>query len=194
MRKAILFFGCALLALAPAAFAQDHGEVGAFADYARLNFGAGNENFLGVGGRASFGLSRYVQLEAEMNYDFDRAFTEGFTDNSSGAVTFQRSNVRTITGLFGPKFETRGPVKLFATVKGGALDMFFSDVPATFANFTSSVSDVRANNVSGVLYPGGGVEGFLGPIGLRLDVGDEIWFRGGTHNTLRVTFGPTIRF
>jgi len=153
MRKVILFFGCAFLALAPAAIAQDHGEVGAFADYTRLNFGAGNENFLGVGGRASFGLSRYVQLEAEMNYDFDRAFTEGFTDNSSGAVTFQRSNVRTITGLFGPKFETRGPVKVFATVKGGALDTFFSDVPATFGNFTSSVSDARANNVSAVLYP-----------------------------------------
>src|ERR1700683_3392197 len=119
MRKAILFFGCALLALAPAAFAQDHREVRAFADYARLNFGAGNENSLGVGGRASFGLSRYVQLEAEMNYDFDRAFTEGFTDNSSGAVTFQRSNVRTITGLFGPKFETRGRGKPVTTRSGG---------------------------------------------------------------------------
>jgi len=194
MRKAIFVLACAFFAFIPAAFAQDHAEIGVFADYTRLNFGAGNENFIGVGGRAGFHLTRYVELEAEMNYDFGRAFTEGFTNNSNGTVSFQRSNLRTITGLFGPKFETKGPVRLFATVKGGALDMFFSDVPATFGNFTSSVANARASNVSAVLYPGGGVEAFLGPVGFRLEAGDEIWFQGGAHNTLRVTFGPTIRF
>jgi hypothetical protein len=38
------------------------------------------------------------------------------------------------------------------------------------------------------------VEGFVGPVGLRLEVGDDIYFDNGARNNLRVTFGPTIRF
>ena len=45
-----------------------------------------------------------------------------------------------------------------------------------------------------VFYPGGGVEGHLGPVGLRLDVGDEMCFNDGTHHNLRVAFGPYVRF
>jgi len=45
-----------------------------------------------------------------------------------------------------------------------------------------------------VFYPGGGAEAFLGPIGFRLDVGDEIYFNDRAHHNLRVTVGPTIRF
>ncbi len=48
--------------------------------------------------------------------------------------------------------------------------------------------------MNAVFYPGGGIEAYLGPVGLRLDVGDEIYFRGGAHNNLRVTFGPHMRF
>ena len=50
---------------------------------------------------------------------------------------------------------------------------------------------VRANDA---VYPGGGVEGFFGPVGLRLEVGDDIYFDNGARNNIRVTFGPTIRF
>jgi len=39
-----------------------------------------------------------------------------------------------------------------------------------------------------------GVEGFIGRVGLRLEVGDEIYLNNGTFNNLRVTFGPHIRF
>jgi hypothetical protein len=42
--------------------------------------------------------------------------------------------------------------------------------------------------------PGGGVEGTLGPLGLRLDVGDEMYFNNGTHHNLTVKFRPYIRF
>jgi hypothetical protein len=42
--------------------------------------------------------------------------------------------------------------------------------------------------------PGGGVETTLGPVGLRLDVGDEMYFSNGTHHNLKVMFGPYIRF
>jgi hypothetical protein len=38
------------------------------------------------------------------------------------------------------------------------------------------------------------VEAYIGPVGLRLDVGDEMYFAGGTHHNLRISFGPQIRF
>jgi len=44
------------------------------------------------------------------------------------------------------------------------------------------------------LYRGGGPEGYVGPIGLRFDAGDEVYFDHGTHNNSRVAFGPYIRF
>jgi hypothetical protein len=44
------------------------------------------------------------------------------------------------------------------------------------------------------VYPGGGLEGFVGPIGLRAEIGDDIYFKGGARNNLRVTFGPQFRF
>jgi hypothetical protein len=44
------------------------------------------------------------------------------------------------------------------------------------------------------LYPGGGIEAFVGPFGVRAEVGDNIFFNNGAHNNLRVTFGPQFRF
>ena len=70
----------------------------------------------------------------------------------------------------------------------------FSNAPVTFSTYTSSVAGLRSSSVDGVFYPGGGLEAFLGPIGIRLDVGDEIYFESGPHNNLRITIGPTIRF
>ena len=50
----------------PAALmAQDHVEVGAFADYFRLSQVNPNINFVGVGGRAAFNVHPNVQIEAE---------------------------------------------------------------------------------------------------------------------------------
>ena len=44
------------------------------------------------------------------------------------------------------------------------------------------------------LYPGGGFEAFAGPIGIRAEVGDDIYFDHGAHNNLKVSFGPQLRF
>jgi hypothetical protein len=44
------------------------------------------------------------------------------------------------------------------------------------------------------IYPGAGVEASLGPVGLRFELGDEIYFNSGAHNNLRITFGPILRF
>jgi len=38
------------------------------------------------------------------------------------------------------------------------------------------------------------LQAHLGPIGLRLDVGDEMYFNNGAHHNLRVAFGPVFRF
>jgi len=147
-----------------------------------------------LGGRFGVNATRHVQFEAEMAYDFNQAFTEGFTNTSGGAVTFQQSNLRVLHGLFGPKVSTGGPVRVFLTVKGGFENFRFDPTPASFSTFTSSVGNLRSTNVSGVVYPGLGIEGFLGPIGLRLDAGDEIYCANGARHNLRISFGPTIRF
>lgn len=62
------------------------------------------------------------------------------------------------------------------------------------SGFQSAIGEVTTGNTAAAIYPGVGVEGFLGPIGLRAEVGDEIYFKNGTHNNLRATFGPTLRF
>jgi hypothetical protein len=48
--------------------------------------------------------------------------------------------------------------------------------------------------VNAALYPGGGAEASLGPVGLRFELGDEIYFNNGAHNSLRITFGQTLKF
>ncbi len=179
------------VALVPAASAQDHGQVGIYADYLRLS--QTSSNMAGLGGRFALNANRALAFEAEMSYDFERAFTEDFTSGTT--VTVQRTNLRLLHGLFGPKLQTpRGPIRIFVTVKGGFINFRLDPRPATFETFASSVQNLRSNDVSAVLYPGGGLEGHLGPLGLRLDVGDEMYFNDGTHHNLRVTFGPFIRF
>ena len=61
-------------------------------------------------------------------------------------------------------------------------------------NFFSSVGNLGTQDVIAEVYPGGRIEGFIGPIGLRVDVGDEMYFANGTYHNFRLTFGPTIRF
>jgi hypothetical protein len=187
----LIFAVCAV----PASFAQesDRLQVGVFADYLRLS--QTNTNFAGLGGRFTFTAYRSLKLEAEMSYDFDQVFTEGFTDTSTGTVSINRSNLRVLHGMFGPKLEIgHFPIHPFVTVKGGFVDFRFDNRPATFDTFASTVQGLRSTNVNGVIYPGGGLEGHLGPVGLRLDVGDDIYFNSGTHHNLRVAFGPFIRF
>jgi len=192
-RAAFLLFvaGC----LVPLASAQDkeHVQVSVFADYFRLS--QTDTNFGGVGALLSFQAFKEIKLEGQMSYDFDQAFTEGFTDTTTGAVSIQRSGMRVLHGEFGPKVNIgRHAIQPFVTLKGGFINFRLNNAPATVGTFFSSVNGLRTDNVNGVLYPGGGLQGHLGPIGLRLDVGDEIYFNHGTHNNLRVAFGPTFRF
>jgi hypothetical protein len=175
----------------PAARAQDHAEVGAFVDYFRLHDTA--TNYVGIGGRAAFNVAAPLQIEAEMSYDFGRAYAETF-GNASGVVGTQNSHIKVLHGLFGPKLQTPGPVRVFVTAKGGFVNFRFDTNTNSFAGFTSSVQNLRDHNVSAVFYPGGGVEAFLGPVGLRAEAGDEIIFTNVTRHNWKVTFGPQIRF
>jgi hypothetical protein len=130
-----------------------------------------------------------------MSYDFGQTFTEGFTDPGTGSVTFSRTNLRILHGEFGPRVNMgHHAIQPFVTLKGGFVNFRFDNAPATFGTLFSSVNGLRTNDVDGVLYPGGGLQAHLGPVGLRLDVGDEIYFNHGTHNNLRVAFGPVFRF
>ena len=70
MKKYLLILALALT-VTPTLLAQDHdhGEVGVFADYFRLQ--AAPRDLFGLGGRLSFNVHKNVQLEAEMANDFE---------------------------------------------------------------------------------------------------------------------------
>jgi hypothetical protein len=195
MQRSLVLAFLGFLLAAPALMAQEganHVEVGAFAEYFNLSRTSPHINFVGVGGRAAFNVRSNVQIEAEMAYDFKRNFTTTFSDGIS--TQFVDINLRTLHALFGPKFGTSGgPVRLFGTFKAGLINFSVSGQNAG-SGFRSALGDVTTGNTAAAIYPGVGVEGFLGPIGLRAEVGDEIYFKNGTHNNLRVTFGPTLRF
>jgi len=193
MKRSLGLLIASLFMVVPMMMAQnsDHVEVGAFIDYFRLANTTPTRNFFGVGGRAAFNLNSSVQLEAEMAYDFKRNYTNTFTNGvTSTTVT---SGLRTLHGFFGPKFQTgSGPVRIFVTGKVGFdnFNVTNQNAPAGFVNQVGLTNGATYFAV----YPGGGIEAFAGPIGLRAEIGDDIYFNNGAHNNLRVTFGPQFRF
>jgi hypothetical protein len=173
----------------------NHGEFTAFGDYFRFApSGHGAVNFVGLGGRVGFNVHPNVAMEAEMSYDFERNFT---TVNSSGGTsTTVVTGVRPLTGLFGPKFQfgTSGPFRAFVTGKGGFLMFSTSNKGPSTGTFGSAFDQFGGNSTHFAAYPGGGIEAFAGPIGLRLEAGDEIYVSNGAHNNLKVMVGPSFRF
>jgi hypothetical protein len=194
MRKLALLLLTALTMVAsPALLAQDrdynHGEVGAFFDYLRID--PINLNQYGIGGRVGFNVHPGVQLEAEGAYDFRRSTTVDIP-TTIPPTTFQ-ANFRTTTGLFGLKVHTPGAVRLFGVAKGGFVN-FSVSTPTAPATFSGTISNITDGDTHSAFYPGGGVEAFIGWFGVRAEVGDLIYWQNGAHNNLRVTFGPQIRF
>jgi hypothetical protein len=171
---------------------SDHVEVGVFADYFRFSATDPVKNFLGLGGRAAFALNRNVQLEAEMAYDFKRNYTY-ICDCGTGTTITVNSKLRTLHGMFGPKFQTgSGPFRFFVTGKVGFDNFSYSSQDAG-NGFLGAVT-LRNGTTDFAVYPGVGIEAFAGPIGVRLEAGDQVYFDHGGHNNLRVTFGPQLRF
>ncbi len=185
------FFFAAPMLLAQESGNMDHVEVGAFVNYFRLADPGPTRNFVGVGGRAAFGIRPSVQMEAEMAYDFRRNYTTTFTNGVT--TTNVPTRLRTLHGFFGPKFQTgSGPFRVFLTGKVG-FDNFNITNASAPTGFTNAVGLATGATYFAV-YPGGGIEAFAGPIGLRLEAGDDIFFNNGAHNNLRVTIGPQFRF
>jgi hypothetical protein len=172
---------------------SEHLQVGVFADYFRTS--QTDSNSAGVGARLAYPIFGRVKLEGEMSYDFDQVFTEGFTNSGTGTLTVRRSDMRILHGEFGPQMDFgHGRIRPFVFAKGGFLNYNLSHAPATVGTAISSIQNLRSQNMNGVFYPGAGLEGHIGPVGLRLDIGDEMYFNGGARNNLRVSFGPFIRF
>ncbi len=96
----LVLAGC----IVPRAAAQEeHIQVGVFADYFRTS--QTDNNFAGVGARVGFMSYKLLKFEAQMSYDFNQAFTEGFTTTGTGAVTVSRSGMRILHGEIGPKLD-----------------------------------------------------------------------------------------
>jgi hypothetical protein len=193
MKRLFGVFVASLFFAVPMLMAQDtdHVEIGAFADYFRLSDSNPVRNFVGVGGRAAFNVQPSIQLEAEMAYDFKRNYTNTFTNGVTTEVV--NTGFRTLHGFFGPKFQTgSGPFRVFVTGKVG-FDNFSIDNQNATAGFTNTVG-LTTGTTAFAIYPGGGFEAFAGPIGVRAEVGDDIYFKNGGHNNLRVTLGPQFRF
>jgi hypothetical protein len=194
MRRIALFALLAAFVAAPGALLaqnENHVEAGAFAEYYRFDPGNNSSsiiNFVGVGGRAGFYVNPWASIEAEIGYDFARNQTNFF---SNGATTsFATTQTRPLHGLFGPKFNFgTGKANLFATGKVGFVNFATSD-----QTLAQAFGNVDAGATRFAVYPGVGVEAFWGPIGMRAEVGDEIYFSGGPQNNLRITLGPHFRF
>jgi hypothetical protein len=188
-RVALLFVLAAVLV--PVAAAQEKFQVGAYGDYFRVS--QTKTNMAGLGARVGTKLFPHIMLEGEINYDFEQAFTETFTQG--GTVTLVPSHLKVLHGLFGPKIVAgHGAIRPFVALKGGFVNFRLDPRPASVATFIDSVDNLRSNNVSGTFYPAGGLEGHIGPVGLRLEAGDEMYFASGTHHNPRISFGPFIRF
>ena len=186
---ASLFFAVPML-VAQESENLDHAEIGAFVNYYRLTDPGPTRNFIGLGGRGAFGIGPNIQLEGEMAYDFARNYTSTFSNGiTTSAVT---SRLRTLHGFFGPKFQTgSGAFRAFVSGKVG-FDNFSVTNLSVPAGFNNAVGLGSATYFA--LYPSAGIEAFAGPIGLRLEAGDDVFFNGGAHNNLRVSIGPQFRF
>ena len=200
MKRLAIFSAMAALCFAmivPAASAQEdnknHGNFGVFFNFDRLGGIQGTHpNQFGVGARLGVNVQSHVVMEGEMAYDFERNVTSSLTSN--GITTTNRSKLRLLSGLFGPKIQTTGPVRVFAVLKGGFVN-FGVGGAATAGAINNQIGNIVDGNTDGVFYPGGGVEFNVGWLGLRAEAGDEIWFLNNGHqNNLHIAVGPQIRF
>jgi hypothetical protein len=175
-------------------FAQKRIEIGVFLDYLSISQ-TSTDNF-GVGGRFGYRIHHNVMMEGELAYDYGLNFNEAFRNIVNGNISaIGRTSIGATHGLLGPKLQSsHGGFRPFITLKGGFLDFRLSPSLVPYSNVVSALTGIRDSNLNAAIYPGGGLEAVLGPVGLRFELGDEIYFNNGGHNNLRITFGPTLRF
>src|SRR5215470_17473258 len=175
-------------------FAQKRVEAGIFFD--DLGISQTNTDNLGLGGRFGYRIHRHVMMEGELAYDYGINFGEAYRNiTTGGIVAIGRTSIGATHGLVGPMLEpAKGNVRPFATLKGGFVDFRLSPSLLPLGDLVSTILGIRTSSLNAAIYPGGGLEASVGPVGLRLELGDEIYFNNGGHNNLRITFGPIVRF
>lgn len=195
VRKLAFLAAALLLVESPSLLlAQKRVEVGIFLDY--LSVSQTSANNFGVGGRFGYRVHRIVMMEGELAYDYGVNFDEAFRNIASGnIIAIGRTSIGVTHGLFGPKLQSpHGGFRTFITFKGGFADLRLSPSLVPYSNVVSALTGIRTSNLNAAIYPAAGLEAVLGPVGLRLELGDEIYFNHGAHSNLRITFGPTVRF
>jgi hypothetical protein len=178
----------------PLLFAQERVVVGIFVDY--LSISQTDTNNFGVGGRFGYRIHRKVMIEGELAYDYGINFHETYRNITNGDITaIERTSIGVTHGLLGPTLQpAKGRFRPFVTLKGGFMDFRLSPSLLPLSTAESTLIGIRTSSLNVAMYPGAGVEASLGPVGLRFELGDDIYFNSGAHNNLRITFGPILRF
>jgi len=190
-RSVIALF--ALLLASSLSSAQKRIEAGVLLDYLGVS-DTRTSNF-GIGGRFGYRIHHNVMFEGEVAYDYGINFDELYLNVARGSLAaIERTSIGVTQGLFGPKVQPRGRFRPFVTVKAGFIDFRFSSSLLPYSNVVSTILGLRESRLNIAIYPAGGVEAAVGPLGLRFELGDEIYFNDGAHNNLRITFGPFLRF
>jgi hypothetical protein len=175
-------------------FAQECVEVGIFLDY--LSISQTNTNNFGVGGRFGYRIHRKLMMEGELAYDYGINFHEAYRNITNGdTIAVERTSIGVTHGLFGPTLQPdKGRFRPFVSLKGGFMDFRLSPSLVPLSTVESTLLGIRTSSLNVAMYPGAGVEASLGPVGLRFELGDELYFNSGAHNNVRITFGPILRF
>jgi hypothetical protein len=182
-----------LLLTSSLALGQKRIEAGVLLDY--LNVSDTSTNNFGIGGRFGYRVHHDVMFEGELAYDYGINFDELYLNVANGNLAaIEHTSVGVTHGLFGPKFQPAGGFRPFVTIKTGFIDFRFSPSLLPYSNIVSTILGLRESNLNAAIYPGGGLEATLGPLGFRFELGDEIYFNHGAHNNLRITVGPFLRF
>jgi len=198
VRKTLLSLLALLLCISiPPASAQSRMAAGIYLDY--LNVSQTQTPNFGLGGRFGYRVHSHVVLEGELAYDYGVNFNELYVNIANGnTAAIEHTSVGVTSGLIGPMVQpAHGHLRPFVTLKAGFADFRLSPSLlslAPYGGIASSILGLRDSNVNAALYPGAGAEASLGPVGLRLEFGDMVYFNHGGHNNLRITFGPIVRF
>ena len=193
-KLAPIFIALLLIGSSPRLSAQERVEAGIFLDYLSISQ-TSTDNF-GVGGRFGYRIHRKVIVEGELAYDYGINFHEAYRSIANGDIAaIQRASIGVTQGLLGPTLQpAKGRLRPFATLKGGFIDFRLSPSLLPLTTVESTILGIRTSSFNVAIYPGAGLEASVGPVGLRFELGDTIYFNNGAHNDLRFTFGPILRF
>jgi hypothetical protein len=193
-KVALSIFALVLCGSSSPVHAQKRVEAGLVVDY--LSVSQTKTNNFGLGGRFGYRIHHNVMAEGELAYDFGVNFEELYGNVANGDITaLEQTSIGVTEGLFGPMLQpAHGHLRPYVTLKGGFIDFRLSPSLIPYSGVVSTVLGIRTSSLNAALYPGGGAEATLGPVGLRLEFGDLIYFNDGAHNNLRITFGPILRF